>query len=301
MGKTADSAEAERKLIALYDEAIGRDPNYGEAHLGKANELTKYGTKFFKSPAETKEWLSRAEQSARRAATLMPNSGRPTAMLSEISAYRLQLELALKGLNQALSAYPNDTFVLRRALNILPFLVEGSSALALADRYVALDPLNSIAFALRGTCLFVLRRFEEAIGACTRAVALAPLRTYPKFRLIDSLILLNRPDEARAVLAKLPTDDVLGQTDEAIIAARRGDHTGAETWMAKIRTFGDTSSYQFAQINAQLGNIDGAFAALNKAVETLDPGLFLLKCDPFLDPIRKDPRYLALLTRLDFP
>ena len=235
-------------------------------------------------------------------ATLMPNSGGPTAMLSSISAYRLQFKLALKGFNQALSAYPNDTLVLRRALNILPFLVEGSSALALADRYVALDPLNSTAYALRGTCLFVLRRFEEAIGACTRAVALAPLRAYPKYRLIDSLILLNRPDEARAVLAKLPTDDVLGQTEEAIIAARRGDHTGAQTWMAKIRTaYGDADSYQYAQINAQLGNIDGAFAALNKGVEALDPGLYLLKRDPFLDPIRKDPRYLALLTRLDFP
>ena len=300
--KSADSAEAMRKVIALFDEAIGRDPNYGDAHLGKAYELLGYGGQFSKSPAETKEWLSRADQSARRAATLMSNSGRPTAMLSLISAYRLQFKLALKGFNQALSAYPNDTLVLRRALNILPFLVEGSSALALADKYVALDPLNSTAYTQRGTCLFVLRRFEEAIGACTRSLALAPLRAYPKYRLSDILILLNRPDEARAVLAKLPTDDYLGQTDEAIIAARRGDHTGAETWMAKIRTaFGDAASYQYAQINAQLGNIDGAFAALNRAVEALDPGLYLLKRDPFLDPIRKDPRYAALLTRLDFP
>ena len=301
LAKSADSAEALRKLIALCDEAIGRDPNYGDAHLGKAIALQSYGTKFSKSPAETKEWLSQAEQSARRAATLMPNSGRPTAMLSEISAFRLQFKLALKGFNQALSAYPNDTFVLRRALNILPYLVEGSSALALADRNVALDPLNPSAYAQRGDCLFVLRRFEEAIGASTRALALAPLQAGLKYRLIDSLILLNRPDEARAVLAKLPTDDVIMQTDEAIIAARRGDHTGAQTWMAKIRTaLGDTASYQYAQINAQLGNIDGAFAALNKGVEALDPGLIQLKRDPFLDPIRKDPRYLALLTRLDF-
>ena len=192
--------------------------------------------------------------------------------------------------------------MLRRALNILPFLVEGSSALALADRYVALDPLNPTAYSARGSCLLVLRRFEEAIGACTQALALAPSRAYSKYRISDSLILLNRPDEARAVLVKLSTDDIFMQTDEAIIAARRGDHTGAETWMAKIRAAnGDASSYQYAQINAQLGNIDGAFAALNKGIEALDPGLLNLKSDPFLDPIRKDPRYAALLTRLDFP
>ena len=103
-------------------------------------------------------------------------------------------------------------------------------------------------------------------------------------------------------MAKVPVDDVFRQTDEAIIAARRGDHIGAETWMAKIRAaLGDAASYQYAQIHAQLGNIDGAFAALNKGVEALDSGVIYLKRDPFLDPIRKDPRYLALLTRLDFP
>ena len=153
-----------------------------------------------------------------------------------------------------------------------------------------------------GLCLFVLRRFEDAIGASKRALALAPLRANLHYRIIDSLILLNRPDEARAVMAKLPTDDVFLQTDEAIIAARRGDHTGAQTWLAKMRTaFNDAASYQYAQISAQLGNIDGTFAALNKAVEALDSGLIYLKRDPFLDPIRKDPRYAALLTRLDFP
>ena len=102
-------------------------------------------------------------------------------------------------------------------------------------------------------------------------------------------------------MAKVPVDDVFRQTDEAIIAARRGDHIGAETGMKVWVANADTSSYQYAQIYAQLGNIDGAIAALNKGVEALDLGIIQLKRDPFLDPIRKDPRYAALLTRLDFP
>ena len=302
LGKSADSAEALRKIIALLDEAIGRDPNYGDAHLRKAIALDAFGIQFSKSPAETKDWVSRAEQLARRAAMLMPNSGGPDAVLSVISADRLEFQLALKGLNQALSAYPNDTFVLRRALDILPYFVGDSSVLALADRNVALDPLNPAAYAARSNCLFLLRRFEDAIGASKRALALAPLRDTPKYRISDSFILLDRPDEARAFLAKFPPDNLFRQTSEAIIAARHGDHAGAETSMAKIRAaLGDTASYQYAQIYAQLGDRDGAFAALDKGVEALDPGLTYLKRDPFLDPIRKDPRYPALLIRLDFP
>ena len=302
LGRSVDSAEAFRKMIALFDEAIGRDPSYGDAHLGKAAALDAYGGQFSKSPAETKEWASRAEQSARRAATLMPNSGGPAAMLAQISTDQLDYRSALKGLNQALSTYPNDTYVCAAALNALPYLVKDASALALADRSISLDPFNPNAYVSRGLCLYFLRRFEDAIGATKRAVALAPSRNYPKYRISDSLIMLNRADEAHAVLAKLSVDDVIRQTDEAIIAARLGDHAGAETWMAKLRAAnGDSASYQYAQINAQLGNIDGAFAALNKGIEALDPGMISLKRDPFLDPIRKDPRYLALLTRLDFP
>lgn len=51
----------------------------------------------------------------------------------------------------------------------------------------------------------------------------------------------------------------------------------------------------------QLGDVDDAFASLDKAVEVRDPGLKFLKRDPFLDPIRHDPRYAALLERLKFP
>ena len=99
---------------------------------------------------------------------------------------------------------------------------------------------------------------------------------------------------------KASTDNLFRQTVEALIAARRGDRVGAYEQIAKIRAnAADEASVQYAQIYAQLG--DRAFAALDKAVEIRDPGLQLLKRDPFLDPIRPDPRYGALLRRLKFP
>jgi hypothetical protein len=50
-----------------------------------------------------------------------------------------------------------------------------------------------------------------------------------------------------------------------------------------------------------VGDVDGAFAELDNAIEVKDAGLIYLKMDPFLDPIRNDPRYAALLRRLNFP
>jgi TolB-like protein len=302
LGKSADSAEAFQKMIALFDAALAIDPNYGDAHLSKASALSSSATQYATSPAQMADMLGRAEDSAKRAASLMPGSGRPAAMFAQISAFRLDFVGALRGLEQALASEPNDSFVLRKALNSLLWLGDGAQALALADRYIALDPLNPTAYNQRGQCLYVLRRYAEAIDAYNKVLVLAPQRNSPRSSISESLILLNRPDEARAMLAKMPPDDVFRQTDEAILAARGGDRAGVDTLINKMRAVsGDNASYQYGQIYTQLGDADRAFAAFDKAVEVRDPGMLNFKRDPFLDPIRRDPRYAALLTRLKFP
>ena len=300
--KSADSAQVFRKAITLCDAALAGDANYGDAHLGKAVALARFATQYITSPAELAQWLDRADQSARRAATLMPGSGRPMAMFAEISADRLDFVHSLRGFSDALTAEPNNTFVLRRALNNLPWLTDGASALALANRLIGLDPLDASAYGLRGVCLYVLRRYEDATRASNKALALAPQRNNIRAWLSRSLILLNRAGEARAVLEKMPLDNPLRQTNDAIFRARGGDRAGAETLIARIRAVsGDSSSFQYGQVYAQIGDLDRAFAALDQAVKAVDPGLLQVKRDPFLDPIRRDPRYAALLQRLNFP
>jgi hypothetical protein len=100
----------------------------------------------------------------------------------------------------------------------------------------------------------------------------------------------------------VPADNLYRQTAEALIAARSGDNAGAYAQIAKIRiTMADQAEGQCAEIYAQLGDLDQAFASLDKSVKIRDPGLQALKRDPFLDPLRRDPRYATLLTRLKFP
>jgi len=45
---------------------------------------------------------------------------------------------------------------------------------------------------------------------------------------------------------------------------------------------------------------DAAFGELDQAVESHSEELAFLQVDPLLDPIRKDPRYPALLKRIGF-
>ena len=88
----------------------------------------------------------------------------------------------------------------------------------------------------------------------------------------------------------------------AIMAARARDTEGVKRTVARMQAlFGAAASYQYAEIYAQALNADRAFAELDQAVRIRDPGIQNLKSDPFLDPIRREARYGALLARLYFP
>jgi hypothetical protein len=57
-------------------------------------------------------------------------------------------------------------------------------------------------------------------------------------------------------------------------------------------------NYWVAVAYAALGDKDGAFAELEKAYQHHDWFLQRIKVDPFMDPLRDDPRYNDLLKRI---
>ena len=83
--------------------------------------------------------------------------------------------------------------------------------------------------------------------------------------------------------------------------ATDGDRSEAEHLLRQIELEGDYGYFQMAGVLAQLGRKDEAFAALDKAWDNRDSGLTTLLVDPLLDPLRADPRFDAIVKRIDFP
>ncbi len=82
-----------------------------------------------------------------------------------------------------------------------------------------------------------------------------------------------------------------GQKEEARATAERLEHSPAGQ--------GPPRAFNLACIRAALGNRDLAFQWLERAYA--DGKITRLKVEPLLDPLRKDPRYAALLDKAGLP
>ncbi len=70
-----------------------------------------------------------------------------------------------------------------------------------------------------------------------------------------------------------------------------GRHDAAAAMLAKVRSrFGDSGAYGYTEVYAQWGDIASALDWLEKAYRLRDDDLLHLRSDPFMDPLRKEPR-----------
>ncbi len=87
----------------------------------------------------------------------------------------------------------------------------------------------------------------------------------------------------------------------AILLKKLGRTEEANAAMASlIEGYRDNGLYQQAQVHAQWGDFDQSIAALNRGREIGDPGVSQIVVDPLLDPLREDPRFVALMTAIGF-
>jgi hypothetical protein len=150
--------------------------------------------------------------------------------------------------------------------------------------------------------LFYDRQFDECIAEAQRTQKLAPSLALPAYFIALSLIMKGQPQEAQRHLETMPPDLTVRLAGEAIVAAKLGDIARSDRKLDQLQSiYGDAASYQFAQGFAQRGDVDRAFAALERGFAVNDPGLNTLGVDPLLDPLRRDPRMGSLLKRLDVP
>ena len=287
--------------IAAFTEAIRLDPNYAGAFAGRA-----WGESLYASqgalPSAMRQYFARAHADAHRAIALAPDfADGHSALGFYLANGALDLRGALDEFERARTLAPGDAESVR--IYAVAAIMVGRTEAGIADmrRAVRLDPLNATTHHLFGTGLYLARRFEDASRENAQAIALNPenLRGYEYSGLTSYM--LGKLEQARSTCESRP--GYWGtQWCLALVYEKLGRHADAQAAVAKIHQMqGDAAAYQYAATYAQWGDTPKALAWLETALRLRDPGLSLLKCDPVMDPIRKEPRFAAVERALKFP
>lgn len=281
-----------QQSLELLEKAISLDPNYARAYAIKSFVANNLASQTARTPAELARGRDQALEYAMDALSIAPNLPIARSALGFAYALKLQMSESLREHEIALSLASGDPDVIRNYGFVISGIGKPEEALRYVDEALALDPLNSRSHSAHVSVLFDARRYEEAVGYSLKLKQDSPeLFNFP-ILLGHSLLMLGRTEEAVLAFG----GDITG---EALLAARSGNRELALAKLAALkerdREFGNVDA---ALIYAQLGDKDAAFEALNRAWEARESRFLRLMIDPYLDPLRGDSRYAALVEKL---
>ena len=284
-----------QRCLQLIDQAISLDPNYGRAYALKAFFINNLASLTATTPAEMARGRGQALHYAQTAVSKAPDL--PIARSGLAFAYALTLQVA-KSLREheiAISLPGGEPDVMRNYGYAMRDSGKHDLALRYVDQALALDPLNAGSHTAHASVLFAERRYEEVVSYSLKLKRESPELFKSTYWLGHALLMLGRMKEAAQVLG----DSVTGQ---ALLAARTGKRDLALAKLGELRQKdGDMANFKYAMIYAQVSDKEAAFAALNRAWEVRDSSLLDVKVNAYLDPLRSDPRYTALVRQVGFP
>jgi TolB-like protein/cytochrome c-type biogenesis protein CcmH/NrfG len=294
-----DSDAGMRRRIALFDQATRLDPNYAEAHARKGFNQDIWASTYARDSNEKDRGEAEAIQSVKRAIAIAPNMSLGHSALGLIYSNQLLMNRAIDELQRAAELSGADAGTFLNAAIVLGQVGRQSEAESTIDRAIRLDPINPTARWVQAWILLFGRRYPAALEAARQTLAIAPGNIRARSLAGWSLVMLGRFDEALRELQKIPADDYRRLVAEGIIAARSGRKADALGAIRAIgKRYGDAANYQFAEVYAQLGMTDQGIQALDTAWSKRDSGLGSIRVDPFLDPLRNDPRFSGIAARL---
>jgi serine/threonine-protein kinase len=168
---------------------------------------------------------------------------------------------------------------------------------------VELDPLDGKPWFILAVAHRELGDTASARTAFERTRELAPDFFTVRFHLGTLSLLEGQPVAALAAYQQEPNE--FFQTMGAALARHSLGQTAAaqEALDALIASDRQTrnGAYQIAEVHAWRGERDAAIEWLERAYRQQDAGLLGVKIDPLLRPLRGDPRFEALLRKMNLP
>jgi len=249
--------------------------------------------------APVNEGCTRAREAALRALELEPDLVEGHLALGTVRmSYEWDWRSADASFRRALELAPGNAQVLRAAGTLARDLGRVEEGLELCRRAVEQDPLSASCYNALCMCYRAAGLYADAERASRRALEISP--QHVATRMVLSLVVLaqGRIEEALQE-AERESEEWARLSALAVIhhAAGRPDESERALRGVVERWAGD-AALQIAGVHSMRGEIEQAFAWLERAYAQKDAGLAGIKPEPYFEPLHGDPRWGAFLAKM---
>ena len=296
------SPEGYRRAVAAFDGALAVDPAYAPAWAGLAVALD-YRWSFVGAAAEFEEHKTRAVEAAARAVALDPTLADGYRARGYVRAIiQHDWSGAQEDMERALALDPGDADARSRyAIFVLAPLGRVGEAIQYCLRATELDPLAAQSWNALGLLYADDGQFERAIVALRRSLELSPKHAFAAWNLTRALLAKGKAGEALPVASG--SGDEVSRLAALALAQRDMGHAGEaqQAIEALIAREAHRSAYYIAQVYGSWGAREQALTWLERAFDQHDRRLFEIGYDLSFRAFREEPRYVALLGKMNLP
>jgi len=292
--------EKDLRLAAeAFSRALAVDAAFAPAWAGLSTALLVLAD-FASTPEASAESRRRSFEAAERAVELdpeLPDGYLARAFIRQVMNW--DFGGARADIERAVALAPGDVRANRDRGQILSVLGHFGDAVETLRKVVDLDPLDGQAWTMLGLATSAQGDIAGARVAFERARAIIPdgLWNY----LGELSLLEGQPAAALAAFERAP-EDVWRTMGIALARYDLGQVQAAQGALDALTTrYADNWAYQIAGVHAWRGEHDAAFEWLDRAYRQRDAGLLVVKADVLLRRSHGDPRYAALLRKMNLP
>jgi len=292
-----------KNAVAAFRAAIALDPRYAAAYADLAvAQFWVTDDSTTGDLAADDEGFDRALAAAEKAVALAPGLAAGYSARGFLRlATRFDFAGAQADLDKALALSPGDANILHRSAILLAVFGKLPAAIAREEQALALDPLSAEICMRLAFFLVANQQLAQARQLYEKALVIAPQYDRALFNLGELELLENQPERA-LVLFRRTALEPFRLEGEAKAEYSLGHVDVSEQLLEQyIAKYGKDGPNFVARIYAWRGEKDRAFEWLERAYEARDDGLPWLKFDPGIRNLRGDPRYNALLRKMNLP
>jgi serine/threonine-protein kinase len=289
--------------ISYFEQAIEIDPNYALAYAGIADAYRSLAVGSEMTPTEN---LLKSKAAAIKAIEIDETLSEGYTSLGATNFWLWDWNAAESNYKRALELDPNSANAHLFYSHFLSNMERHAEALAEVKIARELDPLFPFVGALEGQFLNHAGRNDESLDRLKKTIELAPNFWMPHLFASSAYIEEGMYDEAIAETRKtteLSPAQTVSIAFEGYALAKSGRQDEARKLLDKLLKLSNERFIppgHIAFIYNGLGETDKALDWLEKGYEQGDPKMAFLKVEPKWNNLRSEPRFIALMRRMNF-